>query len=75
VWKSTWIDAIQLPTVVRVTVRNAVTGQVLSVSTAAMVHVTASAECVRAKGTRNCVNPVSGESESAGAPAGRAQRL
>jgi general secretion pathway protein J len=75
VWKPTWIDAAQLPTAVRVTVRNAATGQVLSVSTAAVVHITASAECVRAKGTRNCVNPVRDESEGAGAPPGRAQRL
>jgi len=75
VWRSTWIDAAQLPTAVRVTVRNAATGQVLSVSTAALVHVTASPECVRAKGTRNCVNPVGGESEGAGVPPGRAQRL
>jgi general secretion pathway protein J len=75
VWKPTWIDATQLPTAVRVTVRNAATGQVLSVSTAALVHITASAECVRAKGARNCVNPVSGESEGAGAAPGRGQRL
>jgi general secretion pathway protein J len=57
VWRPTWIDAAQLPTAVRVTVRNAATGQVLSFSTAALLHITASAECVRAKGTRNCVNP------------------
>jgi len=75
VWRETWIDATQLPTVVRVTVRNAVTARVLSVSTAALMHVTASAECVRAKATRNCVNPVSGESENSGAPPGGAQRL
>jgi general secretion pathway protein J len=75
VWKSTWIDAVQLPTAVRVTVRNAATGQVLSVSTAALVHITASAECVRAKGTRNCVNPVSGESEGAGAASGSGRQL
>jgi general secretion pathway protein J len=75
VWKTSWIDAAQLPAVVRVTVRNAVTARVLSVSTAALIHVTASAECVRAKGTRNCVNPVSGESENSGAPPGGGQRL
>ena len=75
VWKPTWVDAPELPTAVRVTVRNAATGQVLSVSTAALVHITASAECVRAKGTRNCVNPVSGESEGAGAASGSGQQL
>ena len=75
VWKATWIDAAQLPTAVRVTVRNAATSQTLSVSTAALVHITASPECVRAKGTRNCVNPVGDESESPGVSAGRAQQL
>jgi general secretion pathway protein J len=75
VWKSTWIDAAQLPTAVRVTVRNAITAKVLSVSTAALIHITASSECVRAKGTRNCVNPVRSESEGAGSPSGGAQRL
>ena len=74
-YQTSWIDAAQLPAVVRVTVRNAVTARVLSVSTAALIHVTASAECVRAKGTRNCVNPVSGESENSGAPPGGGQRL
>lgn len=75
VWTSTWIDRAELPTAVRVTARNAVTGKTLSVSTAVLVHVTASAECVRAKNARNCVNPVGGEPEGAGAPPGRAQQL
>jgi general secretion pathway protein J len=57
VWKSTWIDAAELPTAVRVTVRNAATGRLLSVSTAAIVHVTASAACVRAKSSKDCTNP------------------
>jgi general secretion pathway protein J len=58
VWKSTWIDAPELPTVVRVTVRSAVTGKALSVSTAAVVHVNAAAACLRVKSSRDCVNPV-----------------
>jgi general secretion pathway protein J len=57
-WKSTWIDASELPTAVRVTVHSAVTGRTLSVSTAALVHVTASAACLRVKNSGNCVNPV-----------------
>jgi general secretion pathway protein J len=75
VWKPTWINAAQLPTAVRVTVRNAATAQVLSVSTAVLVHITASAECVRARGTRNCVNPTGDDSEGAGAAPGSGQRL
>jgi hypothetical protein len=43
--------------VVRVTVRNAATGRTLSVSTAALVHVTAAAACLRAKSSRDCTNP------------------
>jgi general secretion pathway protein J len=70
IWKSTWVDASELPSAVRVTVRNAVTGRLLSVSTAALLHVTASAACVRAKGNRDCVNP--GERE---APATKGQQL
>jgi len=62
VWKSTWVDAPQLPTAVRVTVRNAATGRTLSVSTAALVHVTVSAACLRAKSARDCVNPVDSDS-------------
>ena len=64
VWKSTWIDAPELPTAVRVTVRNAATGRTLSVSTAAIVHVNVAAACLRAKGNRDCINPVNEDSES-----------
>jgi general secretion pathway protein J len=74
-WKPTWIDAAELPTAVRVTVRNAATGRTLSVSTAALVHVTASAECVRAKSARNCVNPTGEEADRPGTTAGPAQQL
>jgi general secretion pathway protein J len=58
VWHSTWIDASELPAAVRVTVRNAVTGRTLTVSTAALLHVTAAAACVRTKVLRDCTNPV-----------------
>jgi general secretion pathway protein J len=66
VWKSAWIDAPELPTAVRVTVRNAVTGRTLSVSTAAIIHVNVAAACLRAKNSRNCINPVDDESERGG---------
>jgi general secretion pathway protein J len=49
VWQSTWLDAIQLPRAVRITLRNAATHDVLSVSTATMILVEVSAESVRAK--------------------------
>jgi general secretion pathway protein J len=58
VWNSKWLDATELPSAVRVTVRSAATGRTLSVSTAALLHVTAAATCARAKGDQNCVNRV-----------------
>jgi general secretion pathway protein J len=67
VWKPTWVDAPELPTAVRVTVRNATTGRTLTVSTAALLHVTVAAACLRAKNTGgDCVNPVNEESERGG---------
>jgi general secretion pathway protein J len=63
VWKSTWINAPELPTAVRVTVRNAATGRTLSVSTAAIIHVNVATACLRAKAGRDCINPVDEDSE------------
>lgn len=74
-WKPTWIDAAELPAAIRVTVRNAATGRTLSVSTAALMHVTAAAACVSAKSARNCANPAAEEPNAPGAPPGRAQQL
>jgi general secretion pathway protein J len=65
VWKTSWINAAALPTAVRVTVRNAATGRMLSVSTAALLHVTAPAACVLAKTARNCINPGAADAEGA----------
>ncbi len=51
IWQETWHDVVQLPNAVRVTVRNAVTDQILPVSTATLLNVNAPAECVRGTGT------------------------
>jgi hypothetical protein len=51
IWQETWHDVMQLPNAVRVTVRNAVTDQILPVSTATLLKVNAPAECVRGTGT------------------------
>jgi general secretion pathway protein J len=51
IWQETWHDAVQLPNAVRVTVRNAVTDQILPVSTATLLNVNAPAECARGTGT------------------------
>ena len=67
VWQSNWRDQMQLPNMIRLTVRNSVTGQVLNVSSAAIVHVNAPAECARAKSVTGCltarVNPDAGKKE------------
>jgi general secretion pathway protein J len=57
VWRSTWRDAVQLPRAVRITLRNAATQDVLSTSTATLVHVEVAAECARAKNVRDCNKP------------------
>lgn len=63
IWQPTWRDQVQLPSMVRVAVRDAATGQVLAVSSAAIVHVNAAAECARAKNPEACIaaaaNPAS----------------
>ncbi len=45
IWQETWHD-VKLPNAVRVTVRNAVTDQILPVSTATLLNVNAPAACV-----------------------------
>ncbi|MGH6813564.1 MAG: PulJ/GspJ family protein [Methylocella sp.] len=51
IWQETWHDVMQLPNAVRVTVRDAVTDQILPASTATLLNVNAPAECVRGAGT------------------------
>jgi general secretion pathway protein J len=46
IWKETWVDVKQMPSAVRVTVRNDVTGVILPVSTAVSINVNAPAACV-----------------------------
>jgi len=54
VWQQNWRGARQLPTAIRVTVRDAATAQLLAMSTAAIVHVDAPAACVRASDQKDC---------------------
>jgi general secretion pathway protein J len=46
IWKEIWTDVKQMPSAVRVTVRNDVTGEILPVSTAVSINVNAPAACV-----------------------------
>jgi general secretion pathway protein J len=55
VWQPDWRGQMELPDMIRVTVRDSATGQVLAVSRAATVHVNAPAECVRAKNSTTCL--------------------
>jgi general secretion pathway protein J len=54
-WQPTWRDQMELPATIRISVRDAGTGQVLAVSSAAIVHVNAPAECARAKNITACL--------------------
>ena len=54
-WQPTWRGQMELPNTIRVSVRDAGNGQVLAVSSAAIVHVNAPAECARAKNVTECL--------------------
>jgi general secretion pathway protein J len=56
-WQDTWRQSAALPNVVRITLRDAATAQPLSISTAAIVHVNAPAECARAPNATGCAMP------------------
>jgi general secretion pathway protein J len=55
VWQPEWRGQVQLPDKVRIAVRDGATGQVLSVSSATIVHANAWAECARAKNVSACL--------------------
>jgi general secretion pathway protein J len=52
-WQPTWRDSDKLPAAIRVTVRDAVSGEVLTVSSAVKVHVTVPALCASPQ-QQNC---------------------
>ncbi len=54
VWQDSWRAAAKLPNAIRVTLRDAATAQPLAISTAAIIHINAPADCVRAKDFANC---------------------
>jgi general secretion pathway protein J len=55
VWQKQWRGQKQLPDMIRFSVRDMASGQVLAVSSAAIVHVNAPAECARAKNPVQCL--------------------
>jgi general secretion pathway protein J len=52
-WQPNWQGKDLLPRAVQATIRNSATGQILMVSSASKVHVTAAAECANPK-VKNC---------------------
>ena len=77
-WQPTWQAAAELPSAIRVTVRNAVSGEVLTVSSAVKVHVNAPALCANAQ-AQDCkdLNATINNPDTAnrpGAPNARARR-
>ena len=55
VWQPSWRDQKQLPEKIRIAVRDGATGEMLGVSSAAIVHADAWAECARAKSASVCL--------------------
>ena len=74
IWRDSWRGDAQLPIAIRVTVREAATDQVLSVSTATLVHATISADCIQQKSTADCAKSRQAQ-PTAAAPAPAAQEL
>jgi general secretion pathway protein J len=56
VWRPTWRGEGQLPSAVRVQLRDASSDRLLSVSTATLVHAEMSADCVAAETLNECLN-------------------
>jgi general secretion pathway protein J len=54
VWKDSWHEADKLPSMIRLTVRDAASQRVLSVSTIAPVHAQVPSDCIRPDG--NCAD-------------------
>jgi len=55
VWRDTWQGAALLPKAVKLTVRQSLSQQILSVSTASLVHAELPARCVSAKSLAECL--------------------
>jgi general secretion pathway protein J len=56
VWRNQWRGEGQLPSAIRMQLRDAVTDRTLSVSTATLVHADMSADCIFAEVVNDCLN-------------------
>jgi general secretion pathway protein J len=59
IWREAWTGS-DLPMVVRVTVQNAASGEVVAFSAVTLVHVGAPAECVAANSSWGCIRELEG---------------
>lgn len=66
VWSERWSSVSNLPTAVRVTLRDSRSDEILAISTATLLHVDAPASCVAPGASAQCV----GAAKGAGAPGG-----
>jgi len=73
VWKSSWRDTDKLPAVIRLTVRDAASERILSISTVTPVHVQASAQVDCAQLDGNCDGKPGDPKNSQGNPQGNSQ--
>lgn len=62
-WKPSWQNASELPTAVRLTVRDATSGRTLSVSTTALVHVDMPAACASGNSKDDCIGVPAGNND------------
>ena len=56
IWRNVWRNESQLPSAIRIQLRDATTDRTLSVSTAAIVRANMSAECIQAEVVADCLN-------------------
>jgi general secretion pathway protein J len=65
-WQPTWQNAAQLPTKIRIAVRDGATQQRLAVSTAALVHIDTPADCVQSKSVTQCLQQLAQAAKAGG---------
>jgi general secretion pathway protein J len=54
-WREDWREQVQLPSAVKLTVREAATQRTLAVSTATLIHVDVPVDCLAAKSLAECL--------------------
>jgi general secretion pathway protein J len=64
VWKSAWLEARELPSAVRLAIRDAATERTLAVSTTAVIHTQLPAACAISKEGRRCGRSAPSDAES-----------